>query len=247
MTTLGKTCVLCLSLLGISITALAGEVPTVGIAQDKIYMGDLVAGASPEIASLYFGPAPKPGQSRLVSRKEVEKRLQRARVKADTAHIPKRVRVKRLSQSLSEVHLAQLVRRSVQGALDANVLIKDVRVPGGVLLGKGKVRVELNKRAKYRDGWQTLMAKIYVDETKAASLPVSVKLAWPKLGEQGSIIVERGAHVTVIVRKGGVAIRTRALAQESGVRGATIAVIPQNGRKLVRAKVLDASTVEMLL
>ena len=247
MTALGKISVLCLSLLGISTTVFAGEVPTVGVSDDKIYMGDLVRGVSPEIAGLYFGPAPKPGQSRLVSRKEVKKRLQRARVNADAAHIPKRVRVKRLSQSLSEVRLARLVRQALQGALDADVIIKDVRVPGGILLGKGKVRIELNKRARYRDGWQTLMAKVYVDESKAASLPVSAQLAWPKLGEQGSIIIERGAQVMVIVRKGGVAIKTRALAQESGVRGATIAVIPQNGRKLVRAKVLDASTVEMLL
>ena len=248
MTNLGKIlCVLSLSLLGISTAVFAAEVPTVGVAQDRIYMGDLLRDVSPEVARLYFGPAPKPGQSRLVSRREVKNRLERARVSTKTMQMPARLRIKRLSQSLSEVKFSRLVRQSVKSVISSGVIIKDVRVPGGLLLGQGEVSVKLNKRARYRDGWQTLMAQVHVDGTKVSAVPISVRLKWPDRGDGGSIVVERGAQVTVVVRKGGVAIKTRALAQEAGAVGGFIAVLPQSGRKLIRAKVLNANTVEMHL
>tara|TARA_B100000959_G_scaffold273584_1_gene324297 strand:- start:208 stop:840 length:633 start_codon:yes stop_codon:yes gene_type:complete len=210
-------------------------------------MGDLLRDAAPEVARLYFGPAPKPGQSRVVSRQEVKNRLERARVSAKVMRMPSRLRVKRLSQSLSEVKFSRLVRQSVQAGISAGVTIRDIRVPGGLLLGQGEVRVKLNKRIKYRDGWQTVMAQVHVDGTKVSAIPVSVRLEQPKRGDAGSIVIERGAQVTVVVRKGGVAIKTRALAQEAGTLGGVIAVLPQSGRKLIRAKVLNAHTVEMHL
>ena len=238
---------LCLNILGISTAVSAAGVPIIDVAKDDIYIGDLLRDASPEVAHLVFGPAPKPGQSRLVTRREVTKRLQRARVGISTVDIPLQVRVKRLSQTISESRFARLVRKSLQRELSTETKIKDIRVPGGLLLGKGRVSVKMNRRAKYKEGWQTVLAQVYVDGSRVSSFPVNVSLEWPERAGENQVVVERGAQVMIVVRKGGVAIKTRALAQEPGVLGAFIAVLPHTGRKLIRAKVLDANTVEMRL
>ncbi|RYF10407.1 MAG: hypothetical protein EOO40_05215, partial [Deltaproteobacteria bacterium] len=59
-------------------------------------------------------------------------------------------------------------------------------------------------------------------------------------------IVSRGQHVQVVINQGAVHLQSGGTAQQSGRAGDWISVMPQQGSRVLQAKVIDSRTVEVL-
>jgi flagella basal body P-ring formation protein FlgA len=59
--------------------------------------------------------------------------------------------------------------------------------------------------------------------------------------------VRQGAEVQVVVRSGNVTVQALGVVQEAGALGEAVRVLPQGSARVVRGRVLDARTIEVLL
>lgn len=62
-----------------------------------------------------------------------------------------------------------------------------------------------------------------------------------------AIVVKRGETVVIQLRVNGVRVRAKGTAQQDGREGQHIAVLPRDGRRLLRGRVNGAGVVEVSL
>lgn len=235
---------------------------SIEVSGSRVRMGDLVAGVPEPWASLDMGPAPDPMQDARYTEDDILARLDRAHMRLpDGYEVPRVLRVVRSGQTLTEPHLAQLVRQSLISHLPPGTRIRDVRLSGGVALPSGRVHIEPELPETLASGEQMLRLKVstepvrrgvYAAETRAHQRTAAVLIeAFVDLDMQtrrSSVpVLSRGSEVTVQVRTHGVLVQASGLAQEAGSIGDFIKVLPNQGSRMVQARILDARTVEVRL
>lgn len=233
-----------LSLVFFSSTADAGSMRQVKLDSARIALGDLVPKAPTAIAALDLGIAPRPGKSKVIKASHIRKRLKQALISSKGLRIPHRTRVIRRSQTLTELELTKVMESQLPGLLPQGVRIQNLKVRGGLVLARGPVQVHWNK-TRLRNGRQTLNATVQAGQSSPAQVIVAVELSQPK--ESKIILVKRGEPVMVRIRVGGVTIRAKATAQQDGRAGQVVAVLPVDGRKMIRGRVVDGGLVEVEL
>lgn len=83
-------------------------------------------------------------------------------------------------------------------------------------------------------------------EGRVVSRPLSIGMPILRSMLKFPVIVEAGASVTLISRLNGIEVKTAGVALEPGREGAIIRVRNENSRKVLRGRVLDAFTVEIV-
>ena len=214
----------------------------VEVHDERVLMGDLMSGLRPEVAQMVMAPAPEPGSSRMFTGRDIVRRLKRAFVQTRGLDIPRRVRVERSSQRLTEGVLASRVKSAAERILPAGWHIGDADVRRGLLLPAGKIVVTVERPQYLRPGRRILQVRVQAGAARPVRLGVSVTLEAPAAGE---LEVERGDRIDVVVRFGGGVVRTTGVAQAAGRRGSTIAVLPRSARSLVHARVVGPGSVEV--
>lgn len=218
---------------------------TVAVDGDRILLGHVVRNAPGHIAGLDMGPAPKPGQKKMFSSKQIRSRLKEAMVPSRGLRIPGPIRVRRPAQNVDEMQLRRLVEHSLKQQLPPGFAIEELMVRGGLVMPRGRVRVDLEMPRKVRRGLQNIKANIFAGQSKPKTTHIRVLLRSDAAANR--LLVERGGAVWLRVRAGGVVVSTRAVSQQDGRLGQRVAVMPRQGRKVVYGVVQESGTVEMEL
>jgi hypothetical protein len=209
---------------------------------DRVLLADVVPRIGADLGGLDLGPAPAPGQSRRLQRQELVDRLRQAMVSSNGLRLRSVILV-RPAQRLSEQELQQMVREATHQHLAGAGRVGAVRVRGGMLLPRGEVRATVAPVSAWRHGFQPVRVELSAGSSAPRRLVASVEVSLPRASHEP--LIERGAEVVVVARLPGVLVRTTGIAQSGGPRGARIAVLPSNSRRVVRARVVDAGTVEV--
>jgi hypothetical protein len=210
---------------------------------DRVLLGDIVRNAPRDIAGLDLGPAPKPGKNKFISGKHVRTRLKQAMVNAKGLRIPGKVRVHRASQNVNELTLRKHVERALQAQLPEGMGYEDLVMRGGMVMPRGRLRVELEMPRRVHVGLNNFKAHVYAGKSKSKTTFVRVNLRRDTAMERE--VIERGDTIWIKVKTGSVVVSTRGTAQQVGRTGQRIAVMPRQGRKMVYGMVTDAGVVEM--
>ena len=171
----------------------------------RVLLGHLRTGLAAELANFDLGPAPQPGHRRILTRKQVEKRLRQAMIPQrvlDRAglRMPRRVEIVRPKQVLNEVQLQKMVGRVIQSQLPPNASLLGTSVVGGIVLGPGRVRVTAQMPRDLRGGWQSARVKVVAGDGRPRVMPVRFEIEIQQdLREE----VRRGARVMVVVKTFG--------------------------------------------
>lgn len=224
--------------------AVAGKnVRKVSVDSDRLTLGDVVRNAPRDVAGLDMGPAPKPGKDRVITGKQVRSRLKKAMVRTKGLRIPGKIRVRRASQNVNELTLRKHVEQALENQLPDGMSYEDVVLRGGMLLPRGRVRVQLEMPRKVRRGLYNFKAHVYAGKSKPQTTLVRVNLRSDTANTRD--VIERGDAVWLKVKTGSVVVSARGVAQQDGRMGQRIAVIPKQGRKMVYGTVTNAGVVEM--
>ncbi len=116
-----------------------------------------------------------------------------------------------------------------------------VRGLGAVTVPTGRWSVRLDSDPAVRGGAQPLRVSVWSGGRLVRRLRLSLELELPR----GPVMVERGARVAVVARAPGVLAQVTGVAHASGRSGEVIPVMPVGGTKVLRARVVDAHTVEV--
>lgn len=224
--------------------------PTVSIEATRVRLGALVQGLREPWAEVDLGPAPQPLQSRVWQRATVEARIHQAGLPPLPVAVPPRIRVVRAGQRVSEARLRDLVYPEVVAALPPGATLRRLVLTGGVVLGRGTPHVCVPPLHHVHTGEQSALITIVTQDgggpaPQAGSvIPVLLDLDVPTALHQN--IITRGQQVVVVVNAGAVHLESRGVAQMSAALGNYVAVMPQNGTRLLQGQVVDAQTVEVL-
>ena len=221
----------------------AKNVRRVSVDSDRLTLGDIVRNSPRDIAGLDMGPAPKPGQDRVISGKQVRSRLKKAMVRTKGLRIPGKIRVRRASQNVNELTLRKHVEQALQAQLPNGMSYDELVLRGGMILPRGRVKVELEMPRKVRRGLYNLKAHVHAGQSKPQTTMIRVQLRADASSSRQ--VIERGDAIWLKVKTGKVVVSTRGVAQQDGRMGQRIAVIPRQGRKMVYGKVTNAGVVEM--
>ena len=63
----------------------------------------------------------------------------------------------------------------------------------------------------------------------------------------GKVLVKRGSSITIEIKRNGVTVRARGKAEQDGRLGDEISVLPIDGNRLIKARVVSSGFVEVVL
>ncbi|MDH5671851.1 MAG: flagella basal body P-ring formation protein FlgA [Myxococcales bacterium] len=222
----------------LSLMLLLGSTPA-AFADSGITLAEIIpALAGSEVGAVVVAPEPPVGASRTVRRRQILRALRAAGHSAQGLKIPRATRIERGVQSLAGEELEALLRAAVADAVDPCEL-EALRGPSQVRLGDGEVEAEVDAREPLRAGSMGLVVELSAGG-HSQRLPLRVTLSCPPP------LVEAGARVRAVAVVGNVRASTTAEARQSGRRGEVIKLRLPSRRSLMRGRVLDANTVELL-
>lgn len=217
----------------------------------RVHMGDLIADVPEPWASLDMGASPEPMQEARYTKDDIEARIRQAHMPLpqDTV-VPRVLRIVRSGQVITEPHLTSLVRQSLITHLPPGSRIRSLRLSGGAALPSGPVSVKPDVPESIESGEHAMRVTVTARSDRRGASAVVVE-AYVDLDIQtqrrGVPVLARGSEVTVQVRTQGVLVQASGLAQEAGSIGDFIKVLPNQGSRMVQARIIDARTVEVRL
>ena len=144
-------------------------------------------------------------------------------------------------------HLQVVARQQILGALPVGFRLRHVVVEN-ICVPKSEGRLQAH--VSLPDALQAGQNETTVTFTGASKQRFSARVQMDleaTVGAKAAVIMVRGAEVKVIVRSQNVTVQTAAVAQESAGLGESVQVLPSGGSRVIRGRVLDARTVEVML
>ena len=226
--------------------AAAAPAHRVDVNGERISLGEIVPSAPESLRSLDLGPAPTPGKSQWITRRQVRRRLKQAMVADHSVAMPRRIRVHRPGQTVSELRLRSLVRQVVRPLLPAGASLRNVLVSRGLMLPRGDIELRVGARSRrpLSAGKTSLPVSIRAGACRWQTLLVTVDIDVPRIKKMA---VRRGDAVTIVARGRGLEVRAKGVVQRDGAIGETVPVLPSFGQKMLHARVRHAHRVELEL
>lgn len=214
-------------------------VPAAACAQDAIRLAEILpALEGTELGALTVAPAPPPGGERSVTRAEVLRALSEAGRTAEGLDVPRATRIRRDGEHLDEADLTRLARPEIERVLSP-CDIGELTLRGEMDLPAGERHIEVERPARVDSGALAFTVRVAVgDFTGRVSGQTVLRCPAPD--------VTAGQAVTARVAIGSVRVTASAVCREAGRVGDVIRVHVDETRRLVRARVIDASTVEVV-
>ncbi|MEC7522275.1 MAG: flagella basal body P-ring formation protein FlgA [Myxococcota bacterium] len=213
--------------------------PGVALAQEQIQLGEVIpALAGTELGQLPIGAAPPPGASRTVRRSEVLAALRRAGRDPRGLAIPRSTRIRREARALDAEALAELSRAAVRQTL-APCTVDDLTVRGDATVAQGPLEVEAEGAAPRSSGAAAVVVVLRAGG-REVRVPAQARVSCP------APIVAPGRRVRVVARFGAVEASAPGVARQPGRVGDVIRVQNLQTRGGLRARVIDADTVEVV-
>jgi hypothetical protein len=191
-----------------------------------------------ELGALVVADAPLPGESRVLRASDIRAVLKANGRDARGLALPKSVRLVRRARSVSSNELSQRVREAV-GVQIAPCTVESVSNLPPVTLGGGDYDVEVDASARRNSGRTSLVLTLRQGE-RSQRISAQLELSCP------APVIQPGASVRAVFSLGMVRVSTTATAHQAGRVGDEIRVTNQSTKKQLRARVIDAQTVEVL-
>jgi hypothetical protein len=222
------------------LAASAGVVGAAGVlAEDRVLLQEIM----PELAGTPLGaldvaPAPMLGATLVVRKSDVQRALLQAGVHDNSLHIPRSVRVTRQVSNVPREELADQAHEALSLAT-APCELRDARFPAEVRLSAGPREFHAEFSNGLRDG--SVTGTVVIDSGgQSARVPVVVHLVCPPPD------VKAGSQVTARAVVGQVTASAPAEARQPGRVGEVIRITSRATGASLRARVLDAHTVEVV-
>ncbi len=213
----------------------------------RIHLSDISDGYDDgDFASLDLGPAPPPGNSRLLSRGEVEDQLHAAGSDAKSLRMPAMLRVKSAAKRWSPAELGAMVAPKLETALPFGVKLKSSKLTRSIVTSPSVKFGEAHfPKVPKHEGETTLTATVDIqqDDVTVMRLPVNVVVLVTEAATKPA--VEKGARVTLVIEHGPArvtAIATALTDTELGESGLFRVTATQ---RVLRARLLTPDTAKV--
>ncbi len=208
-------------------------------AQDNVRLAEIVpALEGTELGALELGPAPRPGATRVVRRSEVLSALRRAGRETRGLSIPRSTRVRREARRIEPAALQELAHDAVARSV-APCRLSRLEIASGATVAMGDLDISAEGTAPQRSGSRNVMVVLRVGG-REVRVPARTEVTCP------APVIRPGARVRIIARFGAVEASSPGTAAQPGRVGDIIRVRnPRHGRS-IRARVIDAHTVEVV-
>lgn len=235
-----------LGLLAGSVHARPSQVTEVTVKGARVRVGDLVSGLPAEAATADLGATPAYTGTRVITRAEVTAAMHERGVDSGGA-LPDAFRVRRQLRVLSASDIAQLVTDAVESKLPRGVRLSAVKAPQTARIPDGwtDVRADL-PRPPHRVGSVSSAVTLSFFEGQQALWVLSIPVDLTLSQEATPYDVPRGTHVTFVIRRGLIEVRSAGTVTIDADVGsvAPVTVMP-SGRSLP-ARLEDSTTAVML-
>ena len=208
-------------------------------------MGDVLHNVPSNAAGIVLGSSPKPGESRVLFREEINRKLKDSHVVVVGLKVPKKIRVTRRAKVLGEPRLRRIVKRAVSEEFGKLYVVDSVSVPGGIKVSQGRISVRVKRPIRVQPGTRSMRVSLLVDGRKERAFLVRVVLRIrPELvGRQ----LKRGASVSVLLNGIRVRIRTRGTLQTAAWPGEVVKVRTETGARVLLGVYVGDNVVEVRL
>jgi hypothetical protein len=214
----------------------AGQERTRSVSGSRVELGEIAERAPARLAELDLGSSPQPGQTRLITREEVLRRIQQAGLSAGDLELPEAVRVTRPFEHWSTLELAERARPAIQQALAKGARLERVvaRLPITVARGAVIERASLSDLPK-RVGPAQLLATVELNEDEATSkrLTLTVEVYVDEQGARHDLT--RGSEVKLVIERKSATVTAVGEALSDADVGQIIQFRVRTSGKLLRA------------
>ncbi len=222
------------------------EIPEFTIEGARIIVSDCLPSIEGAARTIDMGPSPTPGQSRLVSRGELESVLKRHAITDVPSDIPTLTRIKRAGKIVAPSEIAGVVEIDVQKNLKRGITLVRVESTHEVFVAKNATpQVAILPLFPHQKG--PFRTSITVDFVDGSNTPVRTFVtAEFNISEEGATPeVPRNTHVNAVIRQHGLQIATSALTLSDASVGDVINV-QLSTNKVVRAKLVSRDAADIL-
>ena len=218
------------------------------IDSSRIHLSDVSDGYDEgALASLDLGPAPPPGNSRLLSRSEVSDQLRAAGDDARSLRMPNAVRVRSAAKRWSPDELRDVFTPKVVEALPPGVTFKSSKF-GRALVTSPNVSVGPVHVPKFpkRVGELTLTVTVDLvqDDVTVLRVPVTVVVWISEAATRPA--ASKGARVTLVIEHGLARVTALATALSDTELGAFGSFRVAATQRVLRARLLTADSAEVV-
>jgi len=200
-----------------------------------------------ELGELDLGPAPPPGNSRLVSRAEVEDQLHAAGDDAKKLRMPSALRVKSAAKRWSAEEVRTAFEAKLKSALPTGINYRSMRL-SRVLVTSPRATIGDARfpRLQKREGEQTVTATVEVrqDDELLLRLPVTVIVNVTEAGMRPAL--EKGARVNLVIEHGPARVTALAIALSDAELGDTTSFRVSSTQRVLRARVTSPDTAQVV-
>jgi len=214
----------------------------------RIHLSDISDGYDDgEFASLDLGPAPPPGNSRLLSRGEVEDQLHAAGSDAKSLRMPAVLRVKSAAKRWSPEELGAAVLPKLENALPFGVKLKSSKLSRSIVTSPsvkfGEARFP---RVPKREGETTLTATVDIqqDGVTVMHLPVNVVVLVTEAATKPA--AEKGARINLVIEHGPARVSAIATAMTDTDLGESGLFRVAATQRVLRARLLTPDTAKVV-
>lgn len=210
----------------------------------RIHLSDVSDGYDEgELATLDLGPAPPPGNSRLLSRSEVEDQLHAAGDDGKNLRMPNVLRVKSASKRWSAAELSAALGPKLTAALPFGISLKSSKITRSVVTSPSATigNARFPKIPKH-EGELTVTATVDIvqDDVTVLRLPVNVVVLVSEAATRPA--AEKGARVTLVIEHGPARVSALALALSDTELGEAGLFRVSSTQRVLRARLLTPDT-----
>jgi len=214
----------------------------------RIHLCDISDGYDEgEFASLDLGPAPPPGNSRLLSRGEVEDQLRAAGSDAKSLRMPATLRVKSAAKRWSPDELGAAVTPKLETALPFGVKLKSAKLTRSIVTSPSVRFGEAHfPKVPKHEGEITLTATVEIQQEGATvmRLPVNVVVLVTEAATKPA--AEKGARVNVVIEHGPARVTAIATAMTDTDLGESGLFRVAATQRVLRARLLTPDTAKVV-
>jgi hypothetical protein len=210
----------------------------------RIHLSDVSDGYDEgDLATLDLGPAPPPGNSRLLSRNEVEDQLHAAGDDAKSLRMPAVLRVKSAAKRWSAAELTDALMPKLLAALPFGTKFKSAKLTRGIVTSPSAVigNARFPKIPKH-EGETTLTVTVDVqqDDVTVIRVPVNVVLFVTDAATKPA--AEKGARVNLVIEHGPARVTALAMALSDIELGDTGMFRVASTQRVLRARLVTPDT-----
>jgi hypothetical protein len=194
--------------------------------------------AGSELGELVIAEAPLPGESRVVRASDIKALLKAHGADARGLSLPRSVRLVRRARSVGQSELAQRIGQAVAAQI-APCTVSSLSSLPPVNLGAGDYEV-LAQTSPRRDSGRAPLVVTLKQGDRSQRISAQLEISCPQP------VVQSGQSVRLVAVQGPVRVSAPAMAHQPGRVGDEIRVTNQVTKRQMRARVLDAQTVEVV-